>query len=362
MATLTVFPQDAQGRLLPVRCRIQVREGDQQVAEAHCEAHSSVAFTKLPPNRTYTVTITSEPFATTPSFVPVEDPSDRLELFCPAKTSRARPKQPVAYSGLPDALQKMLESSQELDFTNAKERTNTRQPAEDRPLESRALSTRELPNRGPLPTRVDRNIREGQRRWQALSEEEQAGLLNLYAKMTSVTLFPDSGSSRTVWTYVITLMEVARDRIKAKVDPDLKKHTDASGAFKNADGLLPIFHRPRANFSRAGSWKSREPFGNLQLTFSTSDEDQSDMEVDADVDDAAGFGHAGQVLRNEGRGLLRKIFGRIIPGLPEGKSHPYEIHQILMRHQRPIEGLREIGPYAPNYRLVLRGAPPDYEL
>jgi hypothetical protein len=359
--TLTVFPQDARRRSLPVRCRIQLRRDDQELADANCDAKSSRAFSDLDPNTVYAVTVSGQPFAMTPAFVPVQSQDRPFVLFCPAETSRARLKQPVPYIGLPDALQTVLEASLELDFTNAKERINEREASKDRPIESRSLSTRDLPKDRSLPTREARNIPDGQRRWQSLSDEEHAGLLNLYSKMTSFTLFPVSGPPRTVWTYVMRLMEVARDRIMAKVDPDLKKQADISKAF-NEVKELPIFHHPRANYSRSGSWKSCEPFGNLQLTFSESNEDPKDMELDADVDDAAGFGHVEQVLRNEGRAKFRTIFGSIIPGLPEGTSHPYEIHQILMHHQRPLEGLREIGPYVPNYQLVLRGAPPDYEL
>jgi len=361
-ATLKVLPADARGRRLPVECRIRLRRDEQEVAAEACAPHGDVEFTALLSHRVYTVTITGDPFETTACFVPLADQPDSRELFCLAKASRGVFKGPASYAALPDALQRMLESSVDLDLTNATDRTDERKLSADRPLESRSLSAREPPEARELPERTERAIRDGERRWRSLSEQEQAGLLNLYAKMTSVTMFPASGPPRTVWTYVIAIQSVARDRIKTKVDPALDRLAGASPAFVDGSGLLPVFHKPRRGYRRGGAWKTREDVGNLQLSFSTSKEDKRDAELDADVDDAAGFAHVGQVLRNEGRGFLRWAFGKVIPGLPEGTSHPYEIHQLLVSNQRPKSKFPELGSYVPHYRLGLKGAPPDYEL
>jgi len=77
-------------------------------------------------------------------------------------------------------------------------------------------------------------------------------------------------------------------------------------------------HTPPPSFVSAGSFKTADRYGNLQLSFFASLTEPLTFKVDADIDDAAGLGHTFQVLRN---------------WVTHGTTHPYDIHQILVFRQ-----------------------------
>jgi hypothetical protein len=270
-----------------------------------------------------------------------------LPLLCLVQPRHATPELP-RYDDLPDELRDVLERSLELDIN----------PEKDRKLEARAVEARTLEPRSVVMTRSlaghePPDPRPGRKRWDALGREQQAGLLNLFSKMRSIAVTIHSGQ-KTTWSQVVALVSVARDRFKAIIETDLRKAVqDAATVFLDKTPLIPLFHPPPAQFSRAGSWKTDEPFGNLQLTFFRSNEDPSAMQVEADIDDAAGLAHGEQVVRNESREFLRKTLGRLIPGLPEGTTHPYDIHQLVVHHQ---VGKGAIKRYEACYALLVSGA------
>jgi hypothetical protein len=149
----------------------------------------------------------------------------------------------------------------------------------------------------------------------ALTDVQKAGLLNLFSKMTGST-FSDG---RTVWSFVDGVYAVRPDRIFVDVDPALRERVSeavVANTFREVSGSL---HEPPSTYCQAGSFKTTDPYGNLQLTFfcTTGDEPIS-YKVDADIDDAAGIGHAFQVIRN---------------WVTDGTTHPYDIHQILVFRQ-----------------------------
>jgi hypothetical protein len=339
-----------------VRCQVSLRRDDQPVGVARClPGQIEVRFSELESHRVYTVTAAPELFARSARFVSLQDSDGDETLLCLATAQHAAPKTVPLYADLPRELCQVLERSEELDLGK-----QARDLAE-REIESRSLSSRVVGEERQTAQRLERQVRSGQARWDRLGVESKAGLLNLFAKMCSVTV---SAQQRTVWSYVDALSEVARDRVKARIIPVLVDAVAAAPAiFRDATELIPIFHSPPENFRRAGSWKTIEPFGNLQLTFFRSSEDPSAMRVDADVDDAAGIEHGEQVIKNESRGLLKKVFGSVIPGLPEGVSHPYDIHQLVMFNQKPMTALvGGIGKYVPCYHLAVDGIPPPYEI
>lgn len=96
------------------------------------------------------------------------------------------------------------------------------------------------------------------------------------------------------------------------------KNSVAEGLFDPADSSL---HHPPAGFTRAGSFKTPDHYGNLQLTFFMND--AGDCVADIDIDDAAGIEHVFQVLRNK------------LSGSP---THPYNIHEILVGFQHNDPG------------------------
>jgi hypothetical protein len=159
--------------------------------------------------------------------------------------------------------------------------------------------------------------RRGEDIFQALESEpfRKAGLLNLFAKMNRTPL----GGTGTTWRFVDALYRIRGDRVFANVKTefrDLVKTAVGAGQFREVSGSL---HTPPAGFHAAGSFKSQDRYGNVQLTFFANDEAPPVFKIDADIDDAGGIEHVFQVLRNF---------------LTDGETHPYDIQQILLFHQQ----------------------------
>jgi hypothetical protein len=164
---------------------------------------------------------------------------------------------------------------------------------------------------------IDGEQAQGEALYDALSNTQKAGLFNLFARMSGVEL----GGQRTVWSFVDRLFGVRGDRIYVDVQsmlPDLVAEAIESELFRDVPGGL---HEAPAGYGPAGSFKTGERHGNLQLTFFSSLEPPRSIKVDADIDDAAGLGHVFQVLRNT---------------LTRGTTHPYDIHQILVFRHEPV--------------------------
>ncbi len=145
----------------------------------------------------------------------------------------------------------------------------------------------------------------------ALDDLRRAGLLNIAIKTGNTPLT----NGRTVLSYIQKLSEIRGDRFFCIVPKELREETKnsvAEGLFRNVDGSL---HHPPSGFSSAGSFKTSDHYGNLQLTFFMKGDE---CVADIDIDDAAGLEHVFQVLRNK------------FSGSP---THPYNIHEILVGHQ-----------------------------
>jgi hypothetical protein len=157
----------------------------------------------------------------------------------------------------------------------------------------------------------------GEAVYDVLTPTQRAGLFNLYAKMSAFG-FDDA---RTVWTFVDRLYRIRGDRVFADVQPplrDLVKDAVLADRFHEAPSKL---HTPPPGFVHAGSYKTADRYGNLQLTFFAGQGDALAFKVDADIDDAAGLGHTFQVLRN---------------WVTHGTTHPYDIHEILVFRQEVV--------------------------
>ena len=159
--------------------------------------------------------------------------------------------------------------------------------------------------------------------YDSLDDIRRACTLNILAKSARVS-FADG---RTVLSYLQDIRELRGDRFFATVPKELREDTKnsvATGLFESVSGVL---HRPPDGFSLAGSFKTQDTYGNLQLTFfARADEWRADI----DIDDASGLGHIFQVLRDA------------LSGSP---THPYNIQQILIAHQE----------LDPGYRLMVAG-------
>jgi hypothetical protein len=152
----------------------------------------------------------------------------------------------------------------------------------------------------------------------ALGDEAKAGLLNI-SKKSLATEFRNGGDLLPH----LVLIDILGDRCFVEVPRTLVDQMPQlvdGNSFQSVNGAL---HEPPAGFSPAGSFKTDDAFGNLQLTFFESGGER--FRADVDIDDAAGLGHVFQVARNH------------VTGSP---THPYNIHQILMAHQHLDPGYR----------------------
>lgn len=148
--------------------------------------------------------------------------------------------------------------------------------------------------------------------YDALDDIRKAGLLNIAAKTGSTPLT----NKRTVLSYLTELKEIRGDRFFAVVPKELReetKHSVAEGLFHPAGESL---HQPPAGFAHAGSFKTPDHYGNLQLTFFMAGDE---CRADIDIDDAAGLEHVFQVVGNK------------LSGKP---TNPYNIHEVLVGFQK----------------------------
>jgi hypothetical protein len=164
----------------------------------------------------------------------------------------------------------------------------------------------------------------GNELYTAFDELRAAGFLNIIAKCRRTRL----SNGRTVLSYLADerskLHEVRRDRFFCVVPKELREETKNSVADDLFGGAPDLMHRPPDGFKSAGSFKTPDRAGNLQLSFFGKGDN---FVADIDIDDANGFAHLFQLAQNIG-----------------GSTHPYNIHQILVRSQ-------EIDP---GYRFILR--------
>ena len=158
----------------------------------------------------------------------------------------------------------------------------------------------------------------------ALDPIRRAGFLNLIAKSGRTRL----SNNRTVLSYIKELTEVRGDRFFAVADPALHSETQHAVVDELFHPVDDALHTPPAGFQIVDSFKTLDHYGNLQLTFSTTP-DRLRWQVDMDIDDAQGFEHIFQVIRNVA-----------------GPTHPYDIHEILVEYQE----------LDPGYKLLLRPA------
>jgi hypothetical protein len=241
-------------------------------------AKKKLVVTDLNQGRTYRVRIFPKRYRAVGQFVTTSNRGDGTELtaFCPVLPERVAHPLFKAYDELNIELRMVLDAST---------------------LEGGTLGAGSSP---------------GERVFSGLNDLQRAGLLNLFSKMRGTPL----GMS-TVWGFVTNLYRIRGDRIVANVKIDCRdsvKTAVSGGLFHNADQSL---HTPGPGFRAAGSFKTRDLYGNLQLTFFASEAAPLRFQLDADIDDAAGVEHAFQVVGN--------AF--------DGGTHPYDIHELLTFYQ-----------------------------
>jgi hypothetical protein len=151
----------------------------------------------------------------------------------------------------------------------------------------------------------------GKRLYDEIDDIRKAGFLNILAKCSATALT----NGEMVSSYLLRIIELRGDRFHAAVPQalreEIKNSAQAGLLFDVPEGM----HHPPNGFVHAGSWKTPDQYGNLQLTFFSNGDD---WVADVDIDDAGGLAHVFQVLRNE---------------LTQTPTHPYNIHEILIKYQ-----------------------------
>lgn len=153
----------------------------------------------------------------------------------------------------------------------------------------------------------------GQLLYDGLDNHQKAGLLNIFTKMTNVAV-----NGTNAWAHVDDLYRIRGDRIFANVQVTFRDGVKTAVSAGFLEGVSGALHTPPPGFESAKSFKTRDPFGNLQLSFFSSVTVPLRFRVDADIDDAAGIGHAFQVIDHL---------------VTNSDTNPYDIHQILTFHQ-----------------------------
>jgi hypothetical protein len=286
MATVSIRLLNASRKPLQddVDVIVTAMRTDNEVARRKThDARKTLRVSGLSPNEPYLVRAFPVRHRPVGQFVvaPAGDKAAEVELYCPVDPQRVTPRFPD-YADLDPALQRVLEKS-----------TLERDP-----------DLRARPAAGSS----------GQSLYEGLKPIERAGLLNLFCKMSHVPL----GDTNT-WSFVKDVYRMRGDRIFVNVALELRdrvKNAVAGGGFTPVDSSL---HAPPPDWAHAGSFKTRDRYGNLQLTFFGTTTAPLAFKVDADIDDAAGIEHAFQVIDH---------------ALTHGATHPFDIHQILTFFQR----------------------------
>jgi len=161
--------------------------------------------------------------------------------------------------------------------------------------------------------------------YHALDDIRKAGFLNLVAKANRTVIAGEQENPRSVLSYIQEVSELRGDRFFAFVPTELRSATINSMHSELFHEVNEVLHTPPPGFSPDRSFKTLDHYGNLQLSFFSSDNGYA---VDMDIDDAQGFEHIFQVVGN--------FFG--------GPTNPYNIHEILIATQE----------LDPGYKLVVR--------
>ena len=273
---------DVQGDRItePVTVHLRHRILHDQRRVEGADGRHALAITDLhrEPQGLYTLQITTPSYQTVSRFVTIPASGvARERIVLPIRPDRARAIFP-SYDGLDERVRALLERS--------------RGVRGHEQLSGRAL-------------------------YDALDDVAKAGLLNI-ARKSLATAFRDGADLLPH----VTLIEARGDRCFVEVPGTLVEQMPTlvdGDVFRPVDGAL---HKPPDGFMAAGSFKTLDAFGNLQLTFFKNG---TQCRADVDIDDAAGIGHVFQVARNH------------LSGEP---THPFNIHEILIAHQHLDPGYR----------------------
>jgi hypothetical protein len=222
----------------------------------------------------YTVSVSANHFQTVPFIKIIHEGANSADpVRLPVNPAKVVGLSTPAYETLPAHLQEILTASQLIDYR-------------------------------PDPANNPTVFLQGKDLYDAMHPLQKACLLNIAKKASDVATtgncFPGIGA----------IMRLDQDRFFAKADPALFTTTSQSSLFAPASDLL---HTPLPFYNKHSSFKSKDPHGNIQLTFMVHSV-TGDFAVDVDIDEAQGFGHALELIRN--------IF--------QGLTNPYQVREVLI--------------------------------
>jgi hypothetical protein len=149
----------------------------------------------------------------------------------------------------------------------------------------------------------------GKAEWDALSDEQKAGLLNIYAKLQNVVV-----DGEPVVKSVESVSTIRPERIYTVVRADLMDRVSRDkGTFHEA---CPLLHTGERGWKMINSYKTKDPMGNLELTFARDAGGR--LVTDIDIDNHLGFLHGFDVIKH------------VVTGK---ETDPYEIRRILITKQ-----------------------------
>lgn len=163
--------------------------------------------------------------------------------------------------------------------------------------------------------------KKGKELYDALDDLRKANMLNLTSKCAATPL----SNGKTILPFIEKITEIRGERFFAVVPKDLRQETKNSAVAGLFDPAPDTLHNPPPGFTRAGSFKTPDKFGNLQLTYFLNGDD---CMTDIDIDPASGLRHLFQVLEHK----IEKI-----------QTHPYAVRDILVEQQK----------IDPDYRFVV---------
>jgi hypothetical protein len=158
----------------------------------------------------------------------------------------------------------------------------------------------------------------GETLYDALDNVRKANVLNLTTKCGLTPL----SNGQTVLPFIGKINEIRGDRFFVAAPRELRQETRNSaveGLFQSAPDTL---HTPPPGFERAGSFKTPDKYGNLQLTFFLKGDE---CVVDIDIDPVSGLEHLFQVLEHQITGI---------------QTHPYTVRDVLIEQQEIDPGYR----------------------
>jgi hypothetical protein len=154
--------------------------------------------------------------------------------------------------------------------------------------------------------------KKGQDLYDPLDPVRKACLLNIFSKASN-TILLDGGSC---FRHIGGLLKLRGDRFFAATRAALREEVEnARDLFSEVSGAL---HHPPDGYTPAKSFKTKDRYGNLQVSFFRKGVTGDDYLVDVDIDEASGIEHGFEVLRNH---------------LTGHQTSPYDIREILVAHQ-----------------------------